>query len=67
MRRGSSSGGEAAEGAAAGMIVIAFDRDEIAGYIEYLLTWRDPANLSIGSEADAYRRRRRPPRAPPIA
>jgi len=49
------------------MIVIAFDGDEIAGYIEYLLTWRDPANLSIGSEADAYRRRRRPPRAPPIA
>jgi ribosomal protein S18 acetylase RimI-like enzyme len=32
-----------------GTIVIAFDGDEIAGYIEFLRSWRDPANLYIGS------------------
>jgi ribosomal protein S18 acetylase RimI-like enzyme len=37
------------KGLAEATLVIAFDGDEIAGYIEFLRSWRDPANLYIGS------------------
>jgi len=40
-----------------GTLVIAFDGGEIAGYVEYLRSWRDPANLYIGSIQIAKRHR----------